>query len=161
MNTLSQWGADVRPVSHESRDGRHCLEKVVVISHHADGPGAVELTVDQALYVQSRLSQIAVTFLPHHQCSGQHSHDRPTTHPDDPAVHTLARCGAEAWPILCDGPEFPPDLEKVVIASDCQGGRGPIHLSPEQALYVEERLTHISLVFLHDKGWGGEDARNQ
>jgi hypothetical protein len=53
------------------------------------------------------------------------------------------------------------DLEKVVIASDRPAGGGPIHLSPDQVLHVEERLTHITLAFLHDHGWGGEDARNQ
>jgi hypothetical protein len=161
MNMRLNYSAEVRPISHEGRDGRHFLEMVVVKSDHADGRGAVHLTVDQALYVQSRLSQIAVSYLPHHECNGQHAPDHPTTHPDGPAVRTLARCGAEAWPILCDSPDLLADLEKVVIESDCQSGCGPIHLSPAQALYVEERLTHISLDFLHDKGWGGEDARNQ
>lgn len=161
MNTLRQYGADVWPISHEGHDGRHFLEEIVVTSDHADGPGAVHLTVDQAIYVQSRLSQIAVTFLPHHRGTGEHPHDRRTTHPDGPAVHPLANCGAEAWAVLNEGASERTDLEKVVIESDCASGRGPIHLSPEQALYVEERLTHVSLAFLHDKGWGGEDARGQ
>ena len=161
MNTLSQNGAGVRAISHEGRDGRHSLEEVVITSEHADGRGVVHLTADQALYVQGRLSQIAITFLPYHQGTGQHPHDRPTTHPDGPAAHMLARCGAEAWPILSDGTALLADLEKVVIESDCQCGCGPIHLSPEQALYVEERPTHFSLDFLYDKGWGGEDARSQ
>jgi len=73
----------------------------------------------------------------------------------------LASCGAEAWPVVDEGVGIPPDLEKVVVESNRPGGRASIHLSPEQALYVEERLTHITLDFLHDKGWGGEDARSQ
>jgi hypothetical protein len=148
-------------VSHEGRDGRHFLEKVVVMSDHADGRGAVHLTADQALYVQSRLSQIAVMFLPHHRCNGAHPSNQVTTHPDRPAVHPLAICGAEAWPVVSEDAGLPPDLEKVVVESDRPNGRASIHLSPEQALYVEERLTHITLDFLHDKGWGGEDARSQ
>jgi hypothetical protein len=161
MNTLPRCGADVRPVSHEGRDGRRNLETIVVVSDHADGRGAVHLTAEQALYVQSRLSQIAVTFLPHHRCDGAHSHRQATTHPDGPVVHTLARCGAEAWPVVSEDVALPADLEKVVVVSDRPGGRASVHLSPEQALYVEERLTHITLDFLHDKGWGGEDARDQ
>ena len=131
------------------------------MSDHADGRGAVHLTADQALYVQSWLSQIAVTFLPHHRCNGVHLHRQATTHPDGPAVHTLASCGAEAWPVVGEGVGIPPDLEKVVVESDRPDGRASVHLPPEQALYVEERLTHITLDFLHDKGWGAEDARTQ
>jgi hypothetical protein len=153
--------AEACPISHAGVGGRHKLEQIVIASDHADGRGSVHLTVDQALYVQSRLSQIAVTFLPHHLCNGQHPHDQATTHPDGPAVHHLATCGAEAWPIATDGAGLPADLEKVVIESDRPDGRGPTHLSPEQVLCIEERLTHIALDFLHDKGWGGEDARNQ
>jgi hypothetical protein len=153
--------AEAWPISHAGLGGRHKLEQIVIASDHADGRGSVHLTVDQALYVQSRLSQIAVTFLPHHLCNGQHPHDQATTHPDGPAVHHLATCGAEAWPIATDGAGLPADLEKVVIESDRPEGCGPTHLSPDQVLCIEERLSHITLDFLHDKGWGGEDARNQ
>ena len=90
-----------------------------------------------------------------------HPHRQATTHPDGPAVHTLASCGAEAWPVVGEGALIPPDLEKVVVESDRPDGRASIHLSPEQVLCIEERLTHITLDFLHDKGWGGEDARSQ
>ena len=131
------------------------------MSDHADGRGLVDLTVDQALYVQSRLSQIAVAFLPHHQCKGAHPRDQATTHPNGPALHTVALCGAEAGPVIRYETALPAHLETVVIESDRLGARGPINLSPEQALYVEERLTHIALDFLHDKGWGGEDAYSQ
>ena len=161
MIKLSTCGAEAWPVSHAGRDGRRQLEQIVVMSEHGDGRGAVHLTADQALYVQSRLSQIAVRFLPHHHCNGAHPHRQVTTHPDGPAVHTLASCGAEAWPVFVEGPGIPPDLEKVVVESDRPDGRASIHLSPEQSLYVEERLTHITLDFLHDKGWGGEDAQSQ
>jgi hypothetical protein len=161
MTKLSKCGAEAWPISHEGPRGRPVLEKVVVACEHADGNGSVHLTADQALYVHSRLSQIAGAFLPHHYWSGRHPHDQATTHPDGPAVHELAMCGAEAWPIASEGMEKPPDLEKVVVESNHPGGRGPIHLSPGQTLYIQDRLTHITLAFLHDKGWGGEDARSQ
>ena len=161
MTKLSTCGAEAWPISHEGREGRQNLETIVVMSEHADGRGAVHLTADQALYVQSRLSQIAVTFLPHHRCNGVHPYRQATTHPDGPAIHTLASCGAEAWPVFVEAAGISLDLEKVVVESDCPDGRASIHLSPEQALYVEERLTHITLDFLHDKSWGGEDAHAQ
>jgi hypothetical protein len=161
MKTLSSYGAEAWPISHENGRGRPTLDKVIVASEHADGSGTVHLSADQALYVQSRLSQIAGAFFPHHHSNGNHPHEQATMHPDGPAVHTLAGCGAEAWPIASESADIPPDLEKVVIECDCPGGQGPIHLSPDQVLYVQDRLTHITLAFLHDKGWGGEDARNQ
>lgn len=161
MNKPCECGAEARPISHESVEGRHILEQIVIASDHADGCGSVHLTVDQALYIQSRLSQIAVTFLPHHQCNGLHPHHQATAHPDGPPAHDLGTCGAEAWPIACEGAGLLADLEKVVVESDRPDGCGPIHLSPEQVLCIEERLTHMALAFLHDKGWGGEDARNQ
>jgi len=161
MTKLNTCGAEAWSINHAGRDGRRSLETIIVMSEHADGRGAVHLTADQALYVQSRLSQIAVSFLPHHRCDGAHPYRQATTHPDGPTVHTLASCGAEAWPVFVDGAGTPPDLEKVVVESDRPDGRASIHLSPEQALYVEERLTHITLDFLHDKSWGGEDAHAQ
>ena len=160
MTKLSTCGAEAWPVSHAGRGGRRSLETIVVMSEHADSRGAVHLTADQDLYVQSRLSQIAVTFHPHHRSNGAHPHCQATKHQDGPTVHTLARCGAEAWQVVSADAALFPDLEKVV-ESDCPDGRAVVHLSPEQALYVEERLTHITLDFLHDKGWGGEDARDQ
>jgi hypothetical protein len=73
----------------------------------------------------------------------------------------LPLCGAEAWPVISDDAALPVDLEKVVIVSEHPDGRGAVHLAPDQALCVEEFLTHITLDFLHDTGWGGEDARSQ
>ena len=161
MTKLGAYRAEAWPTSHVGRDGRRTLDAVFVTSEHGDGRGAVRLTADQALHVQGRLSQIAVTYLRHHRCNGEHPHDRTTIHPDGPAVHALGSCGAEAWPILSDDPTIRADLEKVVIESDHPNGRASVHLSPAQALHVEERLTRIALDFLHDKGWGGEDARSQ
>ena len=93
---LSTCGAEAWPVSHAGRDGRRSLETIVVMSEHADGRGAVHLTADQALYVQSRLSQIAVTFLLTIG-NGVHPHRQATTHPDGPAVHIgVVRSGGVA-----------------------------------------------------------------
>jgi hypothetical protein len=158
---LSTCGAEAWPVSHESPRGWPVLEKVIVACEHADGGGSVHLTTDQAIYVHSRLSQVTASFLPHHHWNGQHPHDQPTTHPGGPAVHELAMCGAEVWPVTGESTGVALDLEKVVVESDHPGGHGPIHLSPDQTLYIQDRLTHITLAFLHDKGWGGEDARSQ
>jgi hypothetical protein len=157
----STCGAEAWPISRENGGRRPVLEQIIVASEHGDGRGALHLTPDQALYVQSRLTQIAITYLPHHQWNGQHPHEQATTHPNGPADHTLAPCGAAVWPILGAGADLMPDLEQVVIASDQSGGSGPIHLSPDQVLHIEARLTHITLAFLHDNGWGGEDARDQ
>jgi hypothetical protein len=161
MNALNAFRAEAWPISNAGQDGRHLLEQVVVASEHADGRGAVHLSPDQALYVQSRLSQIAVAYFPHHRSNGRHPHDQQTTHAGCLDSHTVAPCGAEAWPVIGDGAAVPADVEKVLVVSDHRDGRGAVHLSPDQALYIEERLSRIALEFLHDKGWGGEDARNQ
>jgi hypothetical protein len=161
MNTRCTCGAKAWPISHVSRSGQHGLEQVVVMSDHADGRGVIHLTADQALYVQGRLSQIAVAYLPQHQCDGRHPHDRPTAHPNGPRARTLPHCGAEAWPVISDGSSPPVDLEKVVVISEHADGSGVLHLSPDQLLCLQELLTDITLDFLHDTGWGGENARDQ
>jgi hypothetical protein len=151
----------VRPISHVSRSGKPLLEQVVVMTDHADGRGVIHLTADQALYLQSRLSQIAVAYLPHHQCDGRHPHNCPTTHPGGSVTRSLPRCGAEAWPVITEDAALPVDLEKVLVVSEHPDGRGALHLSPDQVLCLEEWLTQVAIQYLHDKGWGGEDARDQ
>ena len=76
-------------------------------------------------------------------------------------MHKLGTHGAEAWPIAREGTSSRPTLEKVVIESKHPDGHGVVHLSPDQALYIHSRLTQITLAFLHENGWGGEDARAQ
>jgi hypothetical protein len=151
-------GAEAWPISSEGRDRFPILEKVVIRSEHPDGRGTINLSPDQALYVHSRLSLIAAAYLHGHNDSIHR-----LSLPSLPANHDqdLSRCGTKVWPISCEHEGSPAILEQVVI--DCQhpDGSGVIHLSPEQARYIHSRLTHITLAFLHENVWGGEDARNQ
>jgi hypothetical protein len=57
--------------------------------------------------------------------------------------------GAEAWPISRPGPGHRPILEKVIIESQHPDGDGVLHLTPDQALYVHSRLSHVNSAFLH------------
>jgi hypothetical protein len=158
MNRAHTNGAEAWPISREGTDHRPILEKILIASKHLDGRGIVHLTPDQALYAQSRLSAIAVAFLHGHAVSIRGvGIDRL---PDDHA-QKLSECGAKVWPIVHQRDGAPPVLEQVAVESEHPAGHGLIHLSPEQARYIHERLTHITLAFLHDNVWGGEDARMQ
>jgi hypothetical protein len=158
MSKLHKNGAEAWPIAREANGHRPLLEKVIVESDHPDGHGAVHLTPDQALYVHSRLSHITMAFL--------HGHKEPVRHlgidhlPDD-HVYRMSRCGAKVWPISHEGETLPPVLEKVVVEGDYPAGHGVVHLTPDQALYLHSRLTQITLAFLHENTWGGEDARAQ
>ena len=55
---------------------------------------------------------------------------------------------AEAWPISRPGPGHRPLLEKVIIESRHPDGDGVLHLTPDQALYVHSRLSHVNSAFL-------------
>ena len=150
--------AEAWPISREDTGYRPILEKVVVESEHPDGHGVVRLSPDQALYVHSRLSGIAMAFL--HGRPGGVEHLGVADLPDD-HLYRLSRCGAKVWPISREADALPPVLEQVVVESEHPDGGGLIHLSPEQARYIHNRLTHITLAFLHENVWGGEDARAQ
>ena len=155
---LGTSGAEAWPISREDTGYRPILEKVVVESDHPDGHGVVRLSPDQALYVHSRLSSIAMAFLHGRPACVEHlGVDRlPEDH-----LYQLSRCGAKVWPISGEADGLPPVLEKVVVESEHPDGHGLVHLSPDQARYVHGRLTHITLAFLHENVWGGEDARAQ
>lgn len=58
------------------------------------------------------------------------------------------RKSAEAWPISRPGPGHRPILEKVIVESHHVDGNGVVHLTPDQALYVHSRLSHITSAFL-------------
>ena len=60
------------------------------------------------------------------------------------------RLGAEAWPISRPGPGHRPILEKVIIESHHPDGNGVLHLTPDQALYVHSRLSHVNSAFLRN-----------
>jgi hypothetical protein len=155
---LGTHGAEAWPIGREDTGYRPILEKVVVESEHPDGHGVVRLSPDQALYVHSRLSTIAMAFL--HGCTACVEHLGVDRLPDD-HLQQLSRCGAKVWPISHNGADRPPGLEQVVVESEHPDGPGLVHLSPDQACYIHNRLTHITLAFLHENVWGGEDARAQ
>jgi hypothetical protein len=158
MHKLGTHGAEAWPISFEGPGARPILAKIIVESRHPDGHGIVHLSPDQALYAHSRLSHITMAFL--HGRIDRVEHLGIDHLPED-HLDKLSTCGAKVWPISHEGTDLPPVLEKVVVESAHPGGSGVIHLSPDQALYVHSRLTHITLAFLHENTWGGEDARSQ
>ena len=155
---LGTHGAEAWPISREDTGYRPILEKVVLESEHPDGHGVVRLSPDQALYVHGRLSSIAMAFLHGGQVCVEHLgvDQLPEDHLD-----RLSRCGAKVWPISHEAATVPPVLEQVIVESEHPDGRGLIHLTPDQVRYLHNRLTHITLAFLHENTWGGEDARAQ
>jgi len=150
--------AEAWPIGRAGPGHRPVLEKLIIESHHPDGNGVLHLTPDQSLYVQSRLSHVTSAFLrPNHQMYEHYGvEELPTDH-----VAQMSRSGAKVWPISHEAEALPPTLEKVVVESELEDGHGLIHLSPDQAIYIHARLTHITLAFLHENVWGGEDASVQ
>jgi hypothetical protein len=73
----------------------------------------------------------------------------------------LYKNGAEAWPIAREAGGRRPVLEKVIVEGEIPAGHGVVHLTPDQARYLRSRLTQITLAFLHENVWGGEDAHAQ
>jgi hypothetical protein len=160
MNLLHRHpkGAEAWPISHEISDHSPILTKVIVASRHPDGSGKVNLTPNQALYAQSRLSMIRVAFLNGHSES---VHNLGTEHLPNAHADQLSSVGAKVWPIIDDETSPHPALKDVVIESVHPDGYGLVHLTPEEADHVEHRLREITLAFLHENTWGGEDARRQ
>jgi hypothetical protein len=160
MNLLHRhpYGAEAWPISRERSGYSPMLTKVIVASRHPDGRGEVHLTPNQALYAQSRLSMIKVAFLNGHQAV---VYNLGTEHL--PAAHAdmMNDLGAKVWPIIDDETSAKPVLKDVVLESRHPDGYGLVHLTPDDAAHVEERLTQITLAFLHENVWGGEDARRQ
>jgi hypothetical protein len=160
MNILHrhQNGAEAWPISQEHKDYPPSLTKVIVASRHPDGRGEVHLTPDQALYAQSRLSVIKVAFLNGHPES---VHQFGIDQLPDEHAEQMSGVGTRVWPIVDDETSPHPVLKEVVIENRHPDGHGLVHLTPEEARHIEHRLTEISLAFLHENVWGGEDARRQ
>jgi hypothetical protein len=158
MNTQQRNGAEAWPISREGYGHRPILEQVVIESKHPEGQGIVRLTPDQALYAQSRLSLVAMAYL--HGHNGQ-VHRFGIDHLPDDHEDKLSRCGAKVWPIGREEEGKPAVLEWVVIESEHPQGHGMVFLSPDQARYIQGRLSSITLAFLHENVWSGEDARVQ
>lgn len=157
---LRRSGAEAWPVTSQETGYRPSLEKVVIESYHPEGHGVIRLTPDQALYAQSRLSTIISAFV-----EGANSSVRRLGGEDLPEDHEdrMNPVGAKVWAIYRETEDQSPVLDQVVIESDHPDGHGLVRLTPEQARHIHDRLTQITLAFLHDYGyeWGGEDARSQ
>lgn len=158
MNTPGKTGVEARPVSIEGADHRPILREVVVCSDHHASVETVHLTPDQALYVQSRLSAVAMAFL-HGQAETVHGLGL-TSLPTDHETH-MSRCGAKVWPISRADAGRVPVLEEIVLESDGPEGHGVVRLTPAQARQIHDSLTRIAMAFLHENQWGGEDALAQ
>ncbi|HEY7033136.1 MAG TPA: hypothetical protein VH482_17485 [Thermomicrobiales bacterium] len=158
MRKLHEPGAEAWPLSRAGADHRPVLERVVVESEHPAGHGVLNLSPDQALYVQSRLSVVAVAFL-----DGRGGHVEHLAVDRLPADHEdrLGRSGVRVWSIGHEGGVERSELAEVVIESDHWAGHGVVHLSPEQARYVHARLSQIAKAFLHENIWGGEAVAEQ
>jgi hypothetical protein len=158
MNIRHRGGAEAWPIGRESRSGYTLrLMKIVVANRKSDEHDAVHLTPDQALYAHSRLSIIKSAYLNGHF---QQVQTLGVDHLPDDHAHHLSSCGAKVWSIV-DETASPKRLQFVVLESQHPDGYGMIKLSPEEALHIEERLTQITLAFLHENYWGGEDADSQ
>jgi len=158
MTMLGTHRAEVWPVSKEDAGGLPILEKVILASDHADGRSFVHLLPDQALYVLHRLAQIIAAYIPQQRGSG----DAASGVSANPSRGQRGRepdvCGASVWPITIEREGQPPTLAAVVVESDQPAGPGPLYLSPDRAQYIYERLSQITLAFLPESVWGGEDA---
>jgi hypothetical protein len=161
MRKLGKFGAEAGPIAMEGQGSQRILLKVIVESDHPLGHGRLHLSADQALYVHARLTQIAAAFL-HADHGGWRStaHAEPARRDEEPVVR-LGRYGAEAWPLVSDGGDGCAVLNAVLIESVHPDGHGVVRLSPEQAIYIRDRLEQISISQLHENVWGGEDARLQ
>jgi hypothetical protein len=161
MSKLGKFGAEARPVEMDGQGSQRLLLKVVVESDHPLGHGRLHLSADQMLYVHSRLTQIAAVFL--HPAHPDREHVCASGLPDrnEEPVLRLGRYGAEVWPLTSNGADDGLVLEAVLIESMHPDGHGVVRLTPEQTLYIRDRLEQISISRLHENVWGGEDARIQ
>jgi hypothetical protein len=159
MNGRHKIGAEAWPISREGMDHQPILLKVIVQSQNPNGKGVLHLSPDQALYAHSRLSTITTAFLTGHPEAVHHLGIEAL--PEDHGDRLNASSGTRVWPIVHEGAELPPVLDEVVIESEHPDGHGFIRLTPDQARYIHGRLTHITLAFLHENVWGGEDALAQ
>jgi hypothetical protein len=153
--------AAARPVAAEGGGYHRMLIKVVVESVHPLGHGRLYLSAEQGIFLHSRLTQIAAVYL-----HGDIAEGSPDWAPDaslrsDDLEVRLGQSGVEAWPLCRPGADGRPMLDVVLVESVHPDGHGVVRLSPEQTLAIRDQLEQISLDYLHENIWGGEDARRQ
>lgn len=71
LERMSQSGAKVWPISHESETLPPTLEQVVVESEHPAGHGLIHLSPEQAGYIHARLTHINLAFLHENYWGGE------------------------------------------------------------------------------------------
>jgi hypothetical protein len=161
MSKLGKFEAEAWPITMDGQVSQRVLLKLIVESNHPLGHGRLHLSADQALYVHSRLTQIAAELIhPGHAGGESIAGSDPARRHEEPAVR-LGRYGAEVWAVTDCGADGRPVLEVVLIESVHPDGHGVVRLTPEQTLYIRDRLEQISMAHLHENVWGGEDARRQ
>ncbi|HEY7036131.1 MAG TPA: hypothetical protein VH482_32660 [Thermomicrobiales bacterium] len=161
MRMLGKFGAEAWPIVMAGQGSRRVLLKVIVGCNHPLGHGRLNPSADQALYVHSRLTQVAAELIhPGHAERQSIAESDPARRHDEPAAR-LGRYGAEVWALTSRWERSRPELEVVLIESVHPDGHGVVRLTPEQTLYVRDRLEQISIAHLHENVWGGEDARRQ
>jgi hypothetical protein len=158
MNVLHRHGVEAWPIGYEAQNSLPMLRKIVIASKRPHDKAKVHLTPEQALYAQARMSVIKSAIQGGHLASIRHLGSARL--PDDHADH-LKSCGAKVWTISEQADATHELVTQVVIESSHPDGYGMVSLSPVEALHIADRLTQITLAFLHDSAWGGEDARNQ
>jgi hypothetical protein len=147
-NHLGAYATDARPIERIGPYGEQVLDEVIVESVHPTGRGRVHLTPDQALALLGRLTQLDAAFF----------HGAP---PIDFVIHEVTHTadGELAWPVVRTNGHGTLECEEVIVADGA--GLGAVHLSPDQVRYLERRLTALTLAYLHENAWGGEDSRSQ
>jgi hypothetical protein len=145
---LGPYGIDARPIERRGLSGERVLDEVVVESVHPSGHGRVVLTPDQTLRLLARLTQIDVSLL-HGALPVEFALKEATAAVD----------GETAWAVIRTTGQGTVECEEVVVADGA--GIGVVHLAPEQVGELLQRLTALTLDYLHENVFGGEDARIQ
>jgi hypothetical protein len=148
--------ADLRPISRDNANGAPVLEGVVLYRDNA-ADQRLRLDVDQTLVVQARLRQIKLAFHPDSVIDEDgHVHNGFVAPSHDP-VYRGEEYEVKVWPVTQQVADQLPTLVDVLVRTD----DGQFRIHSEEVVYIDSRLTHVLIAFLHQNRWGGEDARVQ
>ena len=64
-------------------------------------------------------------------------------------MNRLHRSGVEAWPVRYEAYDYSPLLRKIIIVSNRPHDKSEVHLTPDQALYAQARLSVIKSAYLN------------
>jgi hypothetical protein len=147
--------AEVRPISRDNESGAPILEGVVLYRDASDQ--RLRLAVDQTLVVQARLRQIKLAFHPDSVVDDAgHVHNGFVAPSHDP-VYRGEEYDVKVWPVTQQVADQLPTLVDVLVRTD----DGQFRIHSDEVVYIDSRLTHVLIAFLHQNRWGGEDARIQ